>query len=87
MDEIKLKFKLDPDRITLGQLIGMQDGDLKAMRDTLAASLVNGDGAYTEYGEAQRVINALKLSQVQEAAQEFVRQVRDTAVPPQSAGP
>jgi hypothetical protein len=80
-----LKFKLDPDRITLDQIIGMQDGDLKAMRDTLAACLVNGDGGYMEEEAARREIGSLKLSQVQEAAREFVEQVRDSAVNPQSA--
>jgi hypothetical protein len=81
-----LKFKLDPERITLDQIIGMQDGDLRAMRDTLAACLVNGNGEYMEEEAARREIGSLKLSQVQKAATEFVEQVRDTAVNPQSDG-
>ena len=86
MDEIKLRFKLDPDRITLDQLLDMQDGNLRAMRDVLAVSLIDGDNTYTEYEEAKRIIGGLKLSQVQQAAEAFAGQVKDTAVNPPSDG-
>jgi len=81
-----LRFKLDPDRITLNQIIDMQSGDFRAMRDVLAASLVNGDGGFMDMAEAIQIIGSLKLSQVQGAAQEFANQVKNTAINPQSAG-
>jgi hypothetical protein len=87
MGEIKLRFKLDPERLTLDQLIGMQDGEYKAMRDVLALSLIDERGEFLKDDEAKKTIGGLKLSQVLEAASEFVRQVRDAAVNPTNGEP
>lgn len=81
---MNLRFKLDPERLTLDQLIGMQDGEYKAMRDVLAMSLVDNRGEFLTEDEAKKIIGGLKLSQVLETANEFIKQVRDTAVNPTS---
>ena len=84
MDEIKLRFKLDMDRIEFGQFIGLTKLDYGCMRDVLALSLVNGDGDFIDTEKAMEIINTLKMSQAIQAANEFARQVQDTAVNPQN---
>jgi hypothetical protein len=47
--EIKLRVTAErSEELVLGDLIAAQDGDLKAMRDTLAHFVVNGTGDYME---------------------------------------
>jgi hypothetical protein len=85
-EELRLRFKLDSERITLGDLVGMQDGNFKAGRNVLAASLVNYSGEFMEMNDALQVINALKMSQFRQTMDEFLRQIKDEAVPPLNAG-
>jgi len=50
-EQTKLELRVTAARseeLVLGDLIAAQDGDLKAMRDTLAHFVVNGTGEYME---------------------------------------
>lgn len=84
---MKLRFKLDVEKLTLNQIIAMQDGDIRTMRDVLANALVNGTGDYVEFEEAQEIIGNLNLLQIKEASDEFARQVKDTTVNPMIGEP
>lgn len=94
MGEIKLRFRLDFGRIEFGTFISMaklkpsmsmQEIDWEAMRNVLASCLIDDNDEFMEQDEAERIINKLKMSQVMETANEFTRQVRDSAVNPQNA--
>jgi len=78
----KLKFVVDADRITLEELINMQSGDLRAMRDVLAHCLMGENGEYIEYEVAKRTIGQIKLSEVKATAAQFVEQLNSDAVNP-----
>jgi len=78
----KLKFVVDADRITLEELINMQSGDLRAMRDVLAHCLMGEDGEYIDYEQAKRTIGQIKLSEVKATAAQFVEQLNSDAVNP-----
>lgn len=82
----KLQFQVDAERITLGELIDVQDGQLAAMRDMLAHCLVREDGTYVEYAAAQRVIGDLKLSEVRDTVNQFMEQLQAGAVNPPKDG-
>ena len=77
----KLQFKVDPERIELGELIDMQDGNIKAMRDLLAHCLTNGNGEFMTDDEARKLVNKLKLSEIKNTVAEFVKQLGDKALP------
>ncbi len=50
-EQINIELKVTAARseeLVLGDLIAAQDGDLRAMRDTLAHFVVNGTGEYVE---------------------------------------
>ena len=81
-ETLKLKFVVDAGRITLDELINMQSGDLRAMRDVLAHCLVDETGEYVEYEEAKRSIGQIKLSEVKSTAAQFVEQLNADAVNP-----
>lgn len=83
---MKIRFVVDVERVTLDQTIGMQDGELRAMRDVLATCLVDENGEYVPFEQAQREIGALTLGQVREAANEFMAALRDGAVNPPIGG-
>lgn len=81
-----LKFKVDPERITLGELIDAQEGKLAAMRDMLAHCLVDDAGDYVETEAAMRMVSGLKLSEVKDTVDGFVNQLQGQAVNPPSGG-
>ncbi len=82
----KLTFKLDPERLTLNQLIAMQDGDIRTMRDVLANTLVDESGEHIEFEKAKTIIGDMNLAQIKETSEEFARQVKEQAINPTSGG-
>jgi len=78
----KLTFTVDAERITLEELINMQSGDLRAMRDVLAHCLVGENGEFVEYDAAKKTIGQIKLSEVKATAAQFVEQLNSDAVNP-----
>lgn len=59
--EIELKVTAErSDDLVLGDLIAAQEGDLKAMRDTLAHFVVNGTGGYMEQDDFEITVDGRK---------------------------
>ena len=59
-EQTELKLRVTAERsegLVLGDLIGAQDGDLKAMRDTLAHFVLNGTGAYMDPEDGEIIID------------------------------
>ena len=98
-DQIEIKLRVTAERsegLVLGDLIAAQDGDLKAMRNTLAHFVLNGTGDYMpaddyeitvegrkqmEPGARTRVAQ-LTLGQLKLYSSQLQGSLRDEAVPP-----
>lgn len=97
--EIQLKVtSLRSEGLVLGDLIAAQDGDLRAMRDTLAHFVVNGTGDYMEQEDreikvegrmrvvlgARTRVSQLTLGQLKFYSSQLQGSLRDEAVPPET---
>lgn len=67
--------------LILGDLIAAQEGDLRAMRDTLAHFAVNGTGEYMESEDAKALIGALTLGEMRTYSGQLQGSLREEAVP------
>jgi hypothetical protein len=85
-----MEFKIDPDRMTLDDLIALDEaGGMKPrqMRDLLARFLVDENGAFVPEEDAQKQLGSLKVSELKDAVKKFgegVKGLKDGAVPPAS---
>jgi len=66
-----LKFKIAVDRITLDDLIDIEDGKLKPIRNIMANCLLGSDGEYLPKDEALAVIGKLTIAEADQAAQDI----------------
>ncbi|MFV2045022.1 MAG: hypothetical protein ACC700_17515 [Anaerolineales bacterium] len=98
-ETIELKLSVTTNRaegLVLGDLIAAQDGDLRAMRDTLAHFVVNGTGDYMSQDDyevtldgfthaepgARTQVSRLTLGQLKFYSKQLQGSLRDEAVPP-----
>jgi hypothetical protein len=86
-----MQIKLDPEKITLDDLIYFEDGSpsLRFTRDFLARFVTDGKGHYLPPAEAQQKVGALNLAELKT----FTAQIKDAmgdltgmVVPPDSGG-
>ena len=86
----KLTFQIDPERLTLDDLIAMEEGlGNRSSRDLLARFLVDATGAYIEYGTAKKLVGSLNLLELKEATSVFVKACQtlaETLIPEASGG-
>lgn len=70
------KFVIDPERITLDELIELEEAgtnvSLKMARDLLSKHIVNGTGEYLEGAAALKAVGGLNLLELQNAVQQFI---------------
>ncbi|RMD64622.1 hypothetical protein D6833_04120 [Candidatus Parcubacteria bacterium] len=72
--------------VTVDQMIAMQEGQFRAIRDVLAYFVVDESGRYVEdYEEAKRILGRLTIGELYELSEEFVGASEDIAVPPENA--
>jgi hypothetical protein len=86
MSKITIKFdqKKFADEVTVGELIAMQRNDVAAIRDVLARFVVV-DGQYLPQAEGVKLLDALTITQLIEAAGSFLGNAENTASPPENA--
>lgn len=84
-EKITYELKVDEQRlsdlVTLDQIIGMQEGNVRDMRDVMGLFVVNGDGQYLEEEEGKKVIGSLTLTRLNELMTEFNKLAENAAVP------
>jgi len=82
---MEIKFRIDAERITLNDLIAIEDGlTSRASRALLARCLVDAEGDYMPEEEALQVIGGLNLLVLKRAVADFVAAVNlfsETFVP------
>jgi len=82
---MEIKFQVDPDRLTLNDLIELEDGAAspRFQRDFLARFVLNGDG-YMEENEAKELIGNLSLADLVKTMEQFseaIEELQETAIP------
>jgi hypothetical protein len=100
---IKIKLKADKGRfselVTVDQLILMQEGNVRVLRDVLAMFLLDESGKYYPLGhkfekhksiplpskDATDIIGVMSIQELNEAAANFMQRVDSEVVPPVSA--
>ena len=84
----KIKLEFDPDRVTIGDLVRMEEGiDTAAeMREFLLMFLVNDNGRPVKGKKAIDLINNMTVSEVLDSIAKLSDMAKDEIVPPQSGG-
>lgn len=86
MANIRLKF--DPDRVTIGDLVKMEEGIGSAleMRDFLAKFLIDKEGKAIKGKKAVTLLNKLTISEVLDSISQLSEMAKDEIVPPPQGG-
>ena len=84
--EIRVDQDRMQDEVTIDNFIAMQEGDLRAIRDTLGIFVVNGSGGWLPADEGVKIVGQMTVNQLLEAAREFMEAAEITVVPKGSKG-
>ena len=85
-----MKFKVDGnllgETLTFNDLIALQDGQARAVRDVLARYMVDEQGVSIPLDEASKVLGAMKLAEVADIAKQFTAAIQDKTANPTNGG-
>lgn len=83
------QFRIDPSRLTFGDLLDLESGKLPAMAAVMSHCLINEAGEYYSEAEASALIRSIPLGELENVAKKFgeaVEGLRDRAIPPTGGG-
>jgi hypothetical protein len=89
---MEIKFVIDPNRLTMGDLITAEEADktsARERRDMLAHHLVNEQGEYVDFDLACKLLNGLNMLQLKDAVDAFynaITELNNKLIPPTSGG-
>lgn len=76
MTDKKYTFVVDPERLTLDDLIELEESggqiSMRRARDLLSDFLVNGSGEYVPKEDAIKVVGGFNLLEVRDAVDQFI---------------
>jgi hypothetical protein len=75
------------DFVEVDDLVGAEDGSIKAMRKLLAVFVVDDDGQYVPLEEGLKVIGKMTIGQMKAKTQELFGRINESAVPKESGTP
>jgi hypothetical protein len=85
-----LKLRVDVERITLNDVIALEEKtSLRIMRDIIARFVTDDSGAYLEHAAAIELVGSLPMSEVKEVAAQFAEAMKgaqNAALPPNGGG-
>ena len=85
-----IKFKVDGDKLgeslTFDELIALQEGQARAVRDVLARYMVDEQDVSIPPDEASKVLGAMKLAEVADIAKQFTAAIQDKTANPTNGG-
>jgi hypothetical protein len=86
---MKVEFKIDEDRLTLGDMVDLTQGTFTYVNiHRLACKLlVNEAGEPMDVKEARKIVNEIPVSQLRQVIKDInakVREWQDAAVPPEN---
>ena len=82
-------FKVDTKRLTLGDLIALENQKMSEMVKILARCLTNEKGEYYEFDAAHEIILAIPLDEFKGVADQFgesMKVIKEGAIPPTGGG-
>lgn len=86
---MQLKFKVDTDRLTFGDLIELESAKTSAMVGIMARCLVNDAGEFMSEKKAIEIIRSVPLSELKAVIEKFgaaMEAFKDGAIPPTGGG-
>jgi hypothetical protein len=84
-----LKFKIDTDRLTFGDLLSLESAKTQAMADLMARCLTDEAGEYYPVEKAESIIRAIPLKDLSGVVEAFGKEMealKNSAVPPVGGG-
>ena len=84
-----LKFRIDTDRLTFGDLLSLEGGKLPDMVNVMARSMVNDADEFMGEDEAHKAILSIPLSKLKEVVEQFgaaLNEYKEGAIPPTGGG-
>lgn len=85
---MSIEIRVDQQRlgelVTVDEWCDLEDGRIKAMRSVLGKFVVDGKGGYLDPEAGKKAIGALSINQLNEAAKDFMRKAKESAVPNES---
>jgi len=88
---MKLKLKIDTDRLTVDDLIEIEEGSSRRVRqgrDLLARFVTDDEGNFLTFEEAKKVIGKLTITEMNVAVQQLVdgiKRLQESSIPPDNA--
>ncbi len=93
---MEIRFKIDPDRMTLGDRIALEEQQLDGkpirwseLRDLLAHNMTAEDGQFLKYRKACELLSPLTDNQLAGVADKFwsaIQELNNSLVPPAPGG-
>jgi hypothetical protein len=87
---MKIEIRMDKQRmldlVTVDELVGLQGGDFKAIRDVLSRFVIGEDGNYLPEEEGLKIVGKLTIGKLMDLGKGFLGRAEDLAVPPTSGG-
>ena len=85
---MKIEIRVNEERlselVTVDELIGLEEGKIKTMRDVLAKFVVGENGNFLEEEEGRKAIGRMTIAQLKESSLQFMRMAEGAAVPPEN---
>lgn len=82
---MQLKFKVDDESLTFGDLLDMESGKISAMAGVMSRCMVDNNGALIPEKEALKKLRSIPVSQLKDATDQFGQALdafKEGAVPP-----
>ena len=74
---MKIEIRVNEERlselVTVDELIGLEEGKIKTMRDVLAKFVVGENGNFLEEEEGRKAIGRMTIAQLKESSLQFAR--------------
>lgn len=74
------------DMVTVDELMGIQEGSIREIRNVLARFVIDEKGQYVPEEEGLQSLGKLTIRQLEEVAVEFRKGMEGAAVPPKIEG-
>src|SRR4030067_210752 len=89
-ETMKIEIRVNEERlselVTVDELIGLEEGKIKTMRDVLAKFVVGENGNFLEEEEGRKAIRQMTIAQLKESSLQFMRMAEGAGVPPENGG-
>ena len=88
---VNIRFEVDKDKITLGDMMMLEDAmegrrQANALASLMARFMVDDNSVSLKEADAMAIVKKMTIAQVNEAMRQFSEVVNNAAVPPSSAG-